>query len=104
MRVLETSAPVRWKTTIPDAVPIILDRSRLIRVAEVLQEAIKANCPGIIVAHNHPPGDPIPSPEDVAVTEQIVAAGRLLGIEVLDHLVIGHQRYVSLKERRLGFG
>jgi len=76
----------------------------LIRVGEVFREAIKANCAAIIVAHNHPSGDPTPSPEDVAVTEQIVAAGKLLDIEVLDHLVIGHQRYVSLKERGLGFG
>ena len=75
----------------------------LIRVAEIFREAIRANCAGIIVAHNHPSGDPTPSPEDVAVTEQLVAAGRLLDIEVLDHLVIGHQRYVSLKERGLGF-
>ena len=75
----------------------------LIRVAEIFREAIKANCAGIIVAHNHPSGDPTPSPEDVAVTEQIVAAGKLLDIEVLDHLIIGHQRYVSLKERGLGF-
>ncbi|MEA3344933.1 MAG: DNA repair protein RadC [Chloroflexota bacterium] len=75
----------------------------LIRVAEVFREAIKSNCAGIIVAHNHPSGDPTPSPEDVAVTEQIVAAGELLDIEVLDHLVIGRQRYVSLKERGLGF-
>jgi DNA repair protein RadC len=75
----------------------------LIRVAEIFREAIKANCAGIIVAHNHPSGDPTPSPEDVAVTEQLVAAGKLLDIEVVDHLVIGHQRYVSLKERGLGF-
>jgi DNA repair protein RadC len=76
----------------------------LIRVSEIFQEAIKANCAGIIVAHNHPSGDPNPSPEDVAVTEQIVAAGKRLDIQVLDHLIIGQQRYVSLKERRLGFG
>jgi DNA repair protein RadC len=76
----------------------------LIRAAEIFQEAIRANSASIIVAHNHPSGDPTPSPEDVAVTEQIVAAGKLLDIEVLDHLVIGHQRYVSLQERRLGFG
>jgi DNA repair protein RadC len=49
-------------------------------------------------------GDPTPSPEDVAVTREIVAAGKLLDIEVLDHLVIGHQRFVSLKEKGLGFG
>ena len=75
----------------------------LIRVAEIFREAIRANCAGIIIAHNHPSGDPTPSPEDVAVTEQIVAAGKLLDIQVLDHLVIGHQRYVSLRERGLGF-
>ena len=49
-------------------------------------------------------GDRTPSPEDVAVTREIVAAGKLLDIEVLDHLVIGHQRFVSLKEKGLGFG
>ena len=49
------------------------------------------------------PRDPSPSPEDVRVTEQIVRAGRLLDIELLDHLIIGHQRFVSLKERGLGF-
>jgi DNA repair protein RadC len=49
-------------------------------------------------------GNRTPSPEDVAVTREIVAAGKLLDIEVLDHLVIGHQRFVSLKERGLGFG
>jgi len=75
----------------------------MIRVAEIFQEAIRANSASIIVAHNHPSGDPTPSPEDVAVTQQIVAAGKLLDIQVLDHLIIGQQRYVSLKERRLGF-
>ncbi|MBU6348796.1 MAG: DNA repair protein RadC [Chloroflexi bacterium] len=75
----------------------------VVRVGEVFREAIRANCASIIVVHNHPSGDPTPSPEDVRVTEQLVAAGRLLDIEVLDHLVIGHNRYVSLKERGLGF-
>ncbi len=75
----------------------------VIRVAELFREAIRLNCVAIIVAHNHPSGDPTPSPDDIRVTEQIVQAGKLLDIEVLDHLVIGHQRYVSLKERRLGF-
>ena len=75
----------------------------MVRVGEVFREAIRANCASIIVVHNHPSGDPTPSPEDVRVTEQLVAAGRLLDIEVLDHLVIGHNRYVSLKERGLGF-
>ena len=75
-----------------------------IRVGELFREAVRGNCAAIIVAHNHPSGDPTPSPEDVKVTEQIVAAGKLLDIEVLDHLILGRQRYVSLKERGLGFG
>lgn len=75
----------------------------MIRVAEVFRQAVKDNSPAIVVAHNHPSGDPTPSPEDVRVTEQMVRAGKMLDIEVLDHLIIGKQRYVSLKERGLGF-
>ena len=75
----------------------------LIRVGELFREAIRANCASLIVIHNHPSGDPTPSPEDVAVTRQIVEAGELVDIEVLDHLIIGRQRFVSLKERGLGF-
>ncbi|MCS6827339.1 MAG: DNA repair protein RadC [Caldilinea sp.] len=75
----------------------------VVRVGEIFREAIRSNCAAIIVVHNHPSGDPTPSPEDVRVTEQLVEAGRLLDIEVLDHLVIGRNRYVSLKERGLGF-
>ncbi len=77
--------------------------SSIIRVAEVFREAVRENATALIVAHNHPSGDPTPSPEDVHVTRSIVEAGSLLGIEVLDHLVIGHQYFVSLKERGLGF-
>ena len=58
---------------------------------------------GLMVVHNHPSGDPTPSPDDVAVTRAIVQAGKLLDVEVLDHLVIGHGKWVSLKERGLGF-
>ncbi|HEX78283.1 MAG TPA: JAB domain-containing protein [Dehalococcoidia bacterium] len=76
----------------------------LIRVGEVFREAVRQNCPAVIVVHNHPSGDPAPSTEDIEVTEQMVAAGKMLDIEVLDHIVIGQQRYVSLKERGLGFG
>ena len=75
----------------------------LIRVSELFREAVRENCPALVVVHNHPSGDPTPSPEDIKITEQIVEAGKLLDIEVLDHLIIGHQRYVSLKERGLGF-
>jgi DNA repair protein RadC len=75
----------------------------VIRVNELFREAIRRNAAAIIVVHNHPSGDPTPSPEDVSVTRTIVAAGKTLDIEVLDHLVIGNQRFVSLKERGLAF-
>jgi DNA repair protein RadC len=75
----------------------------LIRVGEIFKTALKLNSAALIVVHNHPSGDPTPSPEDVLVTREIVAAGLLLDIEVLDHLVIGHGRFVSLRERGLGF-
>lgn len=74
-----------------------------VRIGEIFRNAVRKNATSIIICHNHPSGDPTPSPEDVRVTEHIVAAGKLLDIGVLDHLVIGHNRYVSLKERRLGF-
>jgi DNA repair protein RadC len=75
----------------------------LVRVGELFREAIKVNAAALIVAHNHPSGDPSPSPEDVAVTRALVEAGKLLDIDVLDHLIIGGYRFVSLKERGLGF-
>jgi len=70
---------------------------------EVLKPALLANASAIIVAHNHPSGDPTPSPEDVSITRRIVDAGNLLGIDVLDHVVCGEGRWVSLRERGLGF-
>jgi DNA repair protein RadC len=73
------------------------------RTGDLFREAVRAGCASVIVVHNHPSGDPSPSPEDVAVTRQIVEAGKLLNIDVLDHLIIGQTRYVSLKERGLGF-
>ncbi len=75
----------------------------VIRIGEIFTEAVRANSASLIVVHNHPSGDPTPSPEDVQVTKQIVAAGKLLQIDVLDHLIITRDKYVSLKERRLGF-
>ena len=75
----------------------------LIRIAEVFRDAIRLNASGIIMAHNHPSGDPSPSPEDIHVTRQIVEAGKLLNIDVLDHVIIGQNRWVSLKERGMGF-
>ena len=75
----------------------------LVRIAEVFRGAIRRNCAAIIVAHNHPSGDPSPSPEDVALTRRLVEAGKLVEVEVLDHVVIGQGRFVSLRERRMGF-
>jgi DNA repair protein RadC len=76
----------------------------VVRIGELFRPAITHAAAAIIVAHNHPSGDPEPSPEDIRVTRQIVAAGKQLDIECLDHMIIGHHRFVSLKERGLGFG
>lgn len=75
----------------------------VVRIGEVFRTAIKENAAALIVAHNHPSGDPTPSPEDIRVTSELVKAGHLLNIDVLDHVIIGRQKYVSLKERGLGF-
>jgi len=77
--------------------------SSQIRIGEVFKEAVRKNASALIVIHNHPSGDPTPSPDDVAVTRAIVQAGKLLDVSVLDHLVIGLSRWVSLKEKGLGF-
>jgi DNA repair protein RadC len=77
--------------------------SSLIRTAEVFQDAVRSNAAAIIVVHNHPSGDPTPSPEDISVTRNLQAAGKLLDIEVLDHIILGKNRFVSLKARGLGF-
>ena len=75
-----------------------------IRVGEVFRKAVMSNCSGIVVVHNHPSGDPTPSPEDVRVTRSIREAGTLMNVDVLDHVIIGNSRFTSMKERRLGFG
>jgi DNA repair protein RadC len=77
--------------------------SAQVRVAEVFREAIRRNAAALIVCHNHPSGVADPSPDDVAVTRAIVEAGKLLDVDVLDHLILTRSRYVSLKERGLGF-
>jgi DNA repair protein RadC len=77
--------------------------SSQVRIAEVFRQAIIDNSPAILVAHNHPSGDVTPSPEDVAVTRAISQAGKLLDIQVLDHVVISRGKHTSLKERGLGF-
>jgi len=72
--------------------------SAVLRAAEVFRPAVIRNCPGLILCHNHPSGDPTPSKEDIETTRQLVEAGRILDIELVDHIIIGHQRFVSLKE------
>jgi DNA repair protein RadC len=77
--------------------------SSQVRVGEIFKPAIQRMAPAIICVHNHPSQDPTPSPDDISVTRAIVQAGKLLDISLLDHLVIGGSRWVSLKERGLGF-
>jgi DNA repair protein RadC len=73
------------------------------RVGEIFTPAVRKNVAALIAVHNHPSGDPTPSPQDVAITRAMIEAGKLLDIEVLDHLVIGLGKFVSLKEKKLGF-
>jgi len=75
----------------------------LIRTAELFRDAVRQNCPAVVLVHNHPSGDPTPSNDDIAMTKQAAQAGKLLDIEVLDHVIIGQGRYLSLKELGIGF-
>ena len=75
----------------------------VVRVGKLFKDAIRQNACAIIVAHNHPSGDPAPSPEDVQLTKVVREAGKLLDIELLGHVIIGQGRFTSLKERGLGF-
>ena len=70
----------------------------IIHPRDVFQRAILSNAASVILVHNHPSGDPSPSSEDVELTKKLAAAGKMLDIDVLDHVVIGAGRYVSLKE------
>src|SRR4051812_30259938 len=74
--------------------------SSLVHPREVFKPAILASCAALLIAHNHPSGDPEPSADDIALTRRLVSAGTLMGIEVIDHVIVGEAgRYVSLKER-----
>ena len=78
--------------------------SALVRVGELFSEAVRRHAGGVILVHNHPSGDATPSPDDLHLTGEAVAAGRLLDIPVLDHIVIGRTSYISLRERGAVFG
>lgn len=81
--------------------------SSQVRASEVFRAAVKSNATSIVIAHNHPSGNPTPSAQDAAVTSELVKAGNILGIDVLDHVIIGHpdeKSFVSLKEQGIGFG
>ena len=71
----------------------------IICTRDVFQRAILVNAASVILVHNHPSGDPTPSPEDVALTKKLVEAGRVMDITVLDHVIVGEGRFVSLRER-----
>ena len=78
--------------------------SSVVRPAEVFRPAVRESATSLIIVHNHPSGDPTPSTEDVSITKALVEAGELMGVELLDHVVIGSgNRFVSLNEKRLGF-
>jgi len=77
--------------------------SAQMRVGEIFTPAVRRNAAALIAVHNHPSGDPKPSPDDVAITRAMLSAGKLLDIEILDHLIIGLGSYTSLREKKLGF-
>jgi len=77
--------------------------SAVVRIAELFRDAVRIHAAGLIVVHNHPSGDPEPSSDDLALTAEAIAAGRLLDVPVLDHVVIAASGYVSLRDRGVAF-
>lgn len=73
--------------------------SSIVHPREIFAEAVKRSAASIIICHNHPSGDPTPSSEDINITHRLKECGKLLGIEILDHLIIGSGTYISLKEK-----
>ena len=71
----------------------------IVHPREVFKPAVLHNAAAIICFHNHPSGDPKPSREDIEITKRLVEAGKIMGIEILDHIIVGDDRYISLKER-----
>ena len=77
--------------------------SSLVRVGELFRDAVRLSAAGLILVHNHPSGDPTPSPDDLRLTSETLAAGRLLDIQVLDHLIVAGDGFVSLRDRGVAF-
>ena len=75
----------------------------LVRIAELFRDAVRSHAAGIIVVHNHPSGDAEPSPDDIHLTAEVIAAGRLLDIPLLDHVIVAADAYVSLRDRGVAF-
>ena len=75
----------------------------VVRIGELFRDALRQNAPSVILVHNHPSGDPAPSAEDIAMTKQAIAAGELLDIEVLDHVILAHGRFASMKTLKVAF-
>ena len=77
--------------------------SSLVRIGELFRDAVRLNAAGLILVHNHPSGDPTPSPDDLRLTAEALAAGRLLDIQLLDHLIVAGDGFVSLRDRGVAF-
>ena len=77
--------------------------SSLVRVGELFRDAVRLDASGVVLVHNHPSGDPTPSPDDLHLTAETIAAGRLLDVDVLDHVIVAHQGWVSLRDRGVSF-
>ena len=75
----------------------------LVRVGELFRDAVRLDASGVVLVHNHPSGDPTPSPDDLHLTAEAIAAGRLLDVDVLDHVVVGHDAWISLRDRGVTF-
>lgn len=85
--------------------PIVVTRgilnSALVHPREVFRAALHANAMSVVAAHNHPSGDPTPSPDDSAITQQLVASGEMIGIALLDHVIVGGGRYMSFADQKM---
>ncbi|MFD1927297.1 DNA repair protein RadC [Sporosarcina siberiensis] len=73
--------------------------SSIVHPRDIFREAVKRSAASIVCAHNHPSGNPSPSPEDIEVTKRLIEAGSIMGIELLDHIIIGDHKFISLKEK-----